>query len=986
MMPEAEIKKTKFSLIWLIPVIALFTGLWMIYDHYSDKGISITIEFKNGDGIVAGKTALKYSGIQIGKVEKVSLSDDFSTVIVSALIEKQYLHFAKKSSLFWLVKPRLEVGAISGVETIFTGQYIAVRPGNGEKNFSFQALEYPPPSAENAPGLHLMLRSKIFSGLVSGSPVLYKKIRVGKVESHTLSEKGDEVLIKILIEPEYSHLVKKDTRFWNVSGFEVSGDLSGIRIKADSFASVLDGGIAFENLESEELSNIPAKNKDEFYLYETKEKAMEKGFPIKIEFETGEGLVKSSTPLKYKGITIGKVIDININKENKKVVATVLVHEKAKAAATENSKFWMVKPRLDLKGISGLSTIISGQYIEVQAGGGKPQTEFKALREPPFFVPDSPGLHIILKSKSKGSFFKGSPVYTKGIEAGRVEGYELSKDGVNISVYIFDKYSNLVCSNTRFWNDSGIKISGNLSGIDIQTQSLQSLVSGSIAFETPLPKKIKASSNEVFKLYPDKKSALSTQSAISIIFKTADGLKKGSTPLKYKGMEIGEITNLEYTENMEKIRAKITLFPDAPDISKKGTVFFLVSPKISLKGISGIETILSGSYINTFIGKGEFQDEFEALEHPPLFHPDMKGQSITLNTGKNNFLKPGTPVFYSSIEAGIVKTVNISKNKEEVQMEVLIYDEFKNLISSKTRFFNISGIDIKADLFNLEISTKSLSSIISGGIGFENIEDNSIKTEKSNFNLYNSKDKAMAKGFFVNLIFEDVEGIKENNTKIIYKGLTIGKVENIKFNPENKTFTAKAFINKEAKSLLRQGSEFYLKGPEISMGGVKNPQTILTGNFIELTKGDGEFKNEFHVMKKKKIKGLEIVLEAEAPGSLTPGKPLMYRQIKVGEITKVELSKTFDKVMIYAVVEDRYKEIVRENTKFWYSGAIGIKVNLLGAKIKTGTLESILKGGVEFATPDNNRMGLPAKNGAVFKLYKNPEKRWFRWKPVIEKN
>lgn len=145
MIPEAEVKKRKFSLIWLIPVAALITGIWMIYHHYSEKGIIISIEFKNGNGITEGKTAIKYAGMKIGTVDKIKLSNDFSSVIVNAVIEKQYSHFAKKNSLFWLVKPRLEVGAISGVETIFSGQYIAVRPGQGEKNFSFKALEYPPP-------------------------------------------------------------------------------------------------------------------------------------------------------------------------------------------------------------------------------------------------------------------------------------------------------------------------------------------------------------------------------------------------------------------------------------------------------------------------------------------------------------------------------------------------------------------------------------------------------------------------------------------------------------------------------------------------------------------------------------------------------------------------------------------------------------------------------------------------------------------------
>jgi paraquat-inducible protein B len=984
MIPEAEVKKRNFSLIWLIPVAALITGIWIIYHHYSEKGINISIEFKNGNGITEGKTAIKYAGIKIGTVDKIKLSNDFSSVIVNAVIEKQYSHFAKKNSLFWLVKPRLEVGAISGVETIFSGQYIAVRPGQGEKNFSFKALEDPPPSAENAPGLHLVLKSKTFSGLVPGSPVLFKKIRVGKVESYVLSDQGDEVLINILISPEYSKLVKKDTRFWNVSGFEVSGDLSGIKIKADSFASVLDGGIAFDTHLSGKKNNSAAENKDEFILYDNKENAMERGFEIIITFETGEGLIPNSTPLKYKGITIGKVTKIDIDQETGKINATIRLKENAINAATENSKFWMVKPRLDLKGISGLSTIISGQYIEVQPGNGKPMDKFQALSEPPFTDPDSPGLHLILQTKSKGSLSEGSPVYTRGIEAGRVEGYELSKNCVNISVHIYEKYSDLIFSDTRFWNQSGIKIKGGLSGIDIQTGNFQSFIAGSIAFDTPFDKRQKAKSGDFFKLYPDMESANTTEKKINILFEDSNHLKKGTTLLKYKGIEIGKVTDVKYTDNMEKIAAEVSLFPNAPDISKKGSVFFMVKPQIDSGGIKGLETIISGSYINTFIGNGTYQTEFEALKTPPAVHQDMKGKKIIIKASKNNFLKPATPVYYGSIEAGMITKTRLAENNENIDMEALIYDDFKNLVSSKTRFFNISGIDLKADLFEVNLKSKNISAIITGGIGFDNIENDLEKSDKIIFSLYDSKEKAMEKGFFIYLNLKDAFGIKENFTKIIYKGLTIGRIEKINFNEKNTYFKAKAFIKKEAENLIKESSQFYLRSAEFDLSGVKYPETLVSGKFIELIEGKGEFKDNFFVYDKKQIQGLEIILESSHLGSLSIGKPLLYRQIKIGEITDFKLKDTFDKVLIYAVIDEKYKTIVRENTKFWYTGGIATKINLLGVKIKTGTLESILKGGIAIATPD--KIGSEVQDKTVFKLHDKPEEKWLEWTPLIQKN
>jgi len=175
-----------------------------------------------------------------------------------------------------------------------------------------------------------------------------------------------------------------------------------------------------------------------------------------------------------------------------------------------------------------------------------------------------------------------------------------------------------------------------------------------------------------------------------------------------------------------------------------------------------------------------------------------------------------------------------------------------------------------------------------------------------------------------------------------------------------------------------------LRSAELEFSKIKYPETLLTGKFIELIEGEGEFKNQFDLIEKKQIKGIEIVLESDHLGSLSIGRPVLYRQIKIGEITGFELHEAFDKVLIYAVVEEKYSDIVRENTRFWYTGGIATKINLLGVKIKTGTMESILKGGIALATPDNNEMGAKAQNRTVFKLYEKPEEKWLEWRPSIQ--
>ncbi|MGM0419225.1 MAG: MlaD family protein, partial [Thermodesulfobacteriota bacterium] len=783
MIPEAKIKKTKFSVIWLIPLVALITGLWMMYDNYSEKGTQITLEFKNGEGITENKTVIKYAGIKIGIVEEVKLNSNFDSVIVKAVIEKEYSHFAKENSLFWLVKPRLEVGGISGIETIFSGQYIAVRPGDGQKQLRFKALENPPPSSQTAPGLHLVLEAEDLGNLVPGSPVLYKKINVGKIESHSLSDKGENVLVNILINPKYTHLVNKETRFWNVSGISIKGDLSGIKIDTGTLSSVIDGGIAFDTPESEKNAE-PAGNNDKYTLYNNKEKAMEQGFLIKVEFDTGEGLVPGSTPVKYKGINIGKVINVDADNTCKTITADILLKEKAKNFATKNSKFWMVKPRLDLTGISGLSTIISGQYIEVQPSPGEPETEFKALSAPPFSDPDAPGLHIILKADSAKSLSEGSPVFTRGLEAGRVEGFEITDKGVNISVHIFAKYAKKVGTDSRFWNNSGFSVSGDLSGVKVDAGNLQSLVSGAISFDTPSKIEKKADSGSKFRLYADKEKAFATEKTIKISFDNASGLKKGITPLKYKGIEVGKITDIKYNKSNDNFIAEINIYPSAPDLAKDGSVFFAVRPQINLSGVKGLETVIGGTYINVYKGNGKRKSSFKAKDSPPPVHPDLTGKKINLIADKVDSPNKGSLIFYKGFEAGIVQDTKIKNDK--IIIKALIYDNFSDFLYTDTKFFKSGGIDFSADLSGININTENLESIIKGGISFDEPEKSSKKVieNKTDFTLHKNRKKAMEDGFLINLKLKSGYGIKENSTKIIYKGIKLGEIRDIKIDKD----------------------------------------------------------------------------------------------------------------------------------------------------------------------------------------------------------
>jgi len=215
----------------------------------------------------------------------------------------------------------------------------------------------------------------------------------------------------------------------------------------------------------------------------------QQGIEIQVRFESGEGIQVNKTEVVYKGMTVGKVKTLALDDEgsNRGVIATIEMNKDVEQYLKTNTRFWLVKPSVSLAGITGLETLVSGNYIAASPGDGEPTRKFKALSEEPPLSDAKPGLHLTLKADRLGSLNRGSPVFYKQIQVGQVKSYLLSEDQstVEIKVYIEPTYANLVRKHTRFWNASGISIDANLSGLKVRSESLSSIVAGGIAFATP---------------------------------------------------------------------------------------------------------------------------------------------------------------------------------------------------------------------------------------------------------------------------------------------------------------------------------------------------------------------------------------------------------------------------------------------------------------------------------------------------------------------
>jgi len=283
------------------------------------------------------------------------------------------------------------------------------------------------------------------------------------------------------------------------------------------------------------------------------QRVLSEGPTITITFKAAEGVEAGKTFIKYKDVNIGQVTAVELSDDYAKVTVTAQIAKHAEALIVEDAKFWVVEPRVTLSGVSGLGTLLSGNYIGFEVGtSNKKQRAFIGLEVPPIITLDQPGRQFVLQTDSLGSLGIGSPVYYRRLQAGQVIAYNLASDGkaMEIKIFINAPYDQYVNPGTRFWNASGVDVSVGAGGVEVRTQSLVALLAGGLAFETPsfAPQAEPAAANTVFTLYADQATALKQPTALSVHYvlyfnESLRGLSAGA-PVTLFGLPAGEVTDV----------------------------------------------------------------------------------------------------------------------------------------------------------------------------------------------------------------------------------------------------------------------------------------------------------------------------------------------------------------------------------------------------------------------------------------------------------
>lgn len=324
--------KARISWIWLVPIIAAIVGGSLLVRGWLSTGPVVTIVFESAEGLEAGQTRVRYKNVVVGIVKEINVSPSRDKVLVKAQLDRDSSrYFTQAGTRYWVVRPRLGISGVSGLGTLLSGAYIGVdgpmTPRDGPPIYEFDGLEVPPEVTTDRAGKRFSLATPDLGMLDIGSPVYYRRIPVGQVIGYQLNKDGQSVQVQVFIDAPYDRFVTESTRFWNISGIDLSLSASGVSVKAGTLASVVGGGVAFASLGPEDGQPVKADTVFKLSANETEAMADPDGIPFRVHMaflQSVRGL-KVGAPVDFRGMELGEVVDIDLEFDQSRKRFYVLV-------------------------------------------------------------------------------------------------------------------------------------------------------------------------------------------------------------------------------------------------------------------------------------------------------------------------------------------------------------------------------------------------------------------------------------------------------------------------------------------------------------------------------------------------------------------------------------------------------------------------------------------------------------------------------------
>lgn len=868
-LPAAKLKRNAdISIVWILPIIALGLALTLVYDYYTKKGVNINVVFPDASGIIEHKTFVKFRGMQVGTVRQLTLMDGAQAVSAVVEMDKDITQYLTDDASFWLVKPKVTMNGISGLDTIVTGAYIKFESHKASDSASYTthyvALQSQPSPLIPENASTFTLKASAAEGINPGSLIYHRKLEVGKVHDVQLSDDQQSIDITVIIAPKYHGLIKENSRFWSVSGIRANASLSGISIETEGLAAMLVGGIAFSSPEDSDI----ATEGQQFRLYKSATEARD-ALHLALTLPA-DAEVSPHTKIYLNAQEVGSVEELMWSDDFSSLTANVSVSKQITPLIRENTIFWLDSPSLSLTNLKPAS-LLRGTVIRFLPGNGAEATAFTVQSKPPttrwenshqqlslsseegfgitqssliyfrnhpighvdwvrfnadnqkfefdisidkayqrlitpqtrfynltavnfsaslkginaevpslkqafnggigIYLPTEPSdapltthhfplfanyASAVTNSQTAATEFTllskhflapkaNSPVYYQQFEIGQVSTVALNAEGTAsvTKVVIEPKYQHLIRRDTQFWQVGGIKVNASLNGVNIDTPPLLSMLAGGVAISSPNQQAEPAAATQSFVLYRSKEAANEAKeevARVTVELQKESQLREGSA-VKYRGYKVGEIVSLTLRPDLEGLQAEVHLASQyAANFAVDGAKYWLVQAEFGLSGVKHPEALLTGGYLAVSRGYGEAKHHFTAKRvntEPENYRGNLAIKVLTPSLGSLNI---GSPVLFRQLRAGEVAGYRLNEQGDAVEVTLHIFPEFKHLVKQTSQFWNASGLEIQAGLFSgVEIKSQTVETLLAGGVAFTTAEGKAAVNNQT-FTLHKTPD------------------------------------------------------------------------------------------------------------------------------------------------------------------------------------------------------------------------------------------------------
>lgn len=856
---EARIRtKRRISPFWLLPVIALLIAGWLIWTSYEDRGTTVTIDFMSADGIVAGRTPVRYQGVEVGTVEEISLSKDLNKIEVKVSIKSSMKDALRQETQFWLVTPKASLAGVSGLDALVGGNYIGMMPGKGEEQDHFTALDTQPRYHINNGELMIHLQAPDLGSLNNGSLVYFRKIPVGRVYDYSINNHSQGVTIDLLIERRFTHLVKKGSRFWNVSGVKADVGLSGAKVQLENLAALVNGAIAFDS----PAESKPAEQNDQFGLYEDLAHS-QRGVIVKLELPDGRGLKAGSTPLMYQGLEVGQLTKLNLNPGGA-VTGEMTVDPGVVALLRDTTRIELRNPKISLDNAS-LSSLLTGSTFELVPGNGEPRNQFVVVPADKTLLQEPGVATFTLSAPESYGIDAGQPIIVHGVKIGQVLERKLTAQGVTFSAAIDPDYRSLIHGDSKFVVNSRVDVKVGLDGIEFIGASTSEWLSGGIRV---LP----GSSGPMKESYPlfanlDKalENSLSDLPTTTLTL-TADSLpdvQAGSVVL-YRKFEVGQVITVRPRANAFDIDLHIK--PEYRNLLKKDSVFWAEGgAKVQLNGAgltvqaSPLARALKGaiSFDNLSGASANLHKGDKRILYPSETAARAVGGQITLHAFDAGKLAEGMPIRYLGIDIGQIQTLKLITSRNEVQAKAVLYPEYVNTFARTGTRFSVVTPQISA------AGVEHLDTILQPYI---NVEQGRQGPPRRDFELQEATitDSRYLDG--LSIIVEAPEaGSLSIGTPVLFRGIEVGTVTGLHLGSLSDRVMIALRISQRYQHLVRNNSIFWLaSGYSLDFGIIGG--VVKTGTFNQFIRGGIAFATPPETpLAPKALEGKHFLLQDSEP-------------------------------------------------------------------------------------------------------------------------